>query len=381
MLTMNSVKILHCADLHIGAAESFLGARAESRRAETLITFEKIIATARDNAVSIILIAGDLFNSNNIEKSYVDRVFECFATIPNIKIVYAAGNHDPLNADSPFKKYAANLPQNLYVLDTKDDCIKFEDLNTCVYGKSFKEIYMKGEPRFSLITDPNCINLMCIHGDLRSDLGSDYNSITTEFIENSGIDYIALGHVHKRSDVVKTGNTYISYCGCPEGQGFDELGEKGIYLGEITKDDCLLQFIPTAKRMHITENIDISGLLASNEIANQIIETIKQKYGNSYAENLYKIILNGYVDESAVISVPEITSRLNGAVYFAKVKNKTEFKIDFEQLAQEQSLKGVFVKNMLAKIEAAQENEKALLKSALNLGIKAFAGEVSYDED
>lgn len=375
---MNSVKILHCADIHIGAAESFLGTRSDSRQAETLITFEKIINLAKENSVDVLLIAGDLFNSNTIEKTFVDRVFECFEAVPDIKIVYAAGNHDPLNSESPFKKYA--LPENLFVLDTKDCYVEFADLNTRVYGKSFKEVYMKGEPHFSITPDTNYINLMCIHGELRSDLGSDYNSITGDFIENSGMDYIALGHVHKRTDIGKIGDTYLSYCGCPEGQGFDELGEKGIYLGEISKGSCNLQFVPTAKRMHNAESIDISGLLTSNEIASHIIETVKQKYPDNFADNLYKIVLTGYVDETADISVPEITSRLNAAVYFAKVKNKTEIKLDFVSLSQEKTLKGVFVKNMLAKIESADEAEKERLKAALNMGLKAFGGEVSYDE-
>ena len=100
---MNTVKILHCADVHIGAAESSLGTLAESRRAETLITFEKIINLAKESQVNVLLIAGDLFNSNNVDKSFADRVFKCFASIPDVKIVYAAGNHDPLNADSPLK--------------------------------------------------------------------------------------------------------------------------------------------------------------------------------------------------------------------------------------------------------------------------------------
>ena len=160
---MNSVKILHCADLHIGAAESFLGSRAKSRQAETLITFEKIINLARENYVDILLIAGDLFNSNNIDKAFTDRVFECFEHIPQTKIVFAAGNHDPLNADSPFKKY--DLPENLYVLDTKDCFVEFSDLNTRVYGRSFKEVYVKGEPHFTLTPDSGFINIMCIHGE------------------------------------------------------------------------------------------------------------------------------------------------------------------------------------------------------------------------
>ena len=375
---MDSVKILHCADIHIGAAENFLSTRAESRRAETLITFEKIINLARESAVDILLIAGDLFNSNKIEKSLIDRVFECFASVPNIKIVYVAGNHDPLNSESPFKKYT--LPDNLFVLDTKDSFVEFRELNTRVYGKSFKEVYMQGQSRFALMPDQSFINLMCIHGELRSDLGSDYNSITSEFIENSGMDYIALGHVHKRTDIGKIGNTYVAYCGCPEGQGFDELGEKGVYMGEVSKGVCNLQFVPTAKRMHICENIDITGLKTSSEIADSIINHLKQKYSDSFSENLYKIILEGCLDDGINISLPEISSRLNDTVYFAKLRDKTEIKLDFEVVSKEPTLKGIFVKNMLSRIETANDSEKQLLKTALNIGLKAFNGEVSYDE-
>ena len=376
---MNAVKILHCADIHIGAAESSLGTLSGSRQAETLITFEKIINLAKQEQVNIMLIAGDLFNSNNVDKAFCDRVFECFATIPDINIVYAAGNHDPLNADSPFKKY--ELPKNLFVLDTVDDCVEFSELNTRVYGKSFKEVYMKGEERFSLEVDSNFINLMCIHGELRSDMGSDYNSITSGFIENSGMDYIALGHVHKRTDVGKIGNTYIAYCGCPEGQGFDELGEKGIYVGTVSKDECSLTFTPVAKRMHISENIDITGISNPSEIAERILEVVKQKYPDSYADNLYKIILTGEIPDGTVLSLAEISARLSGVLYFAKLRDKTEIKLDFESIAQENTLKGIFVKNMLKKLESATNEEKPLIKSALNIGIKAFSGEVNYDEN
>ena len=376
---MNSVKILHCADLHIGAAESSLGTLSTSRQAEALITFEKIIDLAKTNEVDILLIAGDLFNSNNTDKAFCSRVFECFALIPDTKIVFAAGNHDPLNADSPFKNY--ELPKNLYVLDTKDCFVEFGDINTRVYGKSFKEVYMQGVPRFSIMPDDNFVNIMCIHGELKSDLGSCYNSITSEFVENSGMDYIALGHIHKRTDIGKIGNTFVAYCGCPEGQGFDELGEKGVYLGEVSKQDCNLQFVRVAKRMHLAETVDISSLSNSNEIADCILQFVKAKYPDSFADNLYKIILTGSLEDGTVISLPEINARLNESLYFAKLRDKTEIKIDFSSLSQENTLKGIFVKNMLTRIENAEnEEEKERLKFALNIGIKAFSGEVNYDE-
>ncbi len=376
---MNKVKILHCADVHIGAAESFLGARAESRQAETLITFEKIIDIAKENDVQIMLISGDLFNSNNQPKSVIDRVFENFAKIENTKIIFCGGNHDPLNIDSPFKKY--ECPKNVYALDTKDSYFEFDELNTRVYGKSFKEVYMKGAARFSLTPSDDFINLMCIHGDLRNDLGSDYNSITSEFIESSGMDYIALGHIHKRTEVGKIGNTYLAYCGCPEGQGFDELKEKGIYLGEISKDGCNLRFVPTSKRMHICENVDISEASASSDIAEKVLNTLNQTYGDNFADNLYKIILTGEIDEDTDIRLPEIVSRLNDVLYFAKVRNKTVLKVDLHLLSKEKTLKGIFVKNMLNRISSANECDRARLEAALNMGLKAFSGEVSYDED
>lgn len=377
---MNSVKILHCADIHIGAALSYLGETAAQRKYETLLTFERIIDTAVTEGVKIIAAAGDIFDSNTVEDSFVNAVFEKIASVPEIKVVLALGNHDPLSSQSPFKN--RELPKNLFVLGAKDECITFDDLKTRVYGRSFDDVYLKGEEGFSITPEKDgYVNLMVLHGELRSDLNSNYNSVTANFIKESGMDYIALGHIHKRTEPQKIGDTYYAYCGCPEGQGFDELGEKGVYLGEVSKVDCNLQFIPTAKRMHLCESIDISGLLTSNKIATHIIDVIKQKYPDNFADNLYKFILTGYVDETADISIPQITSRINEVVYFAKIRNKSEIKVDFELLSQEKSLKGIFVKNMLEKINKADQPEKDRLKAALDLGLKAFSGEVQCDEN
>ena len=377
---MGTVKILHCADLHIGAAASFLGERAESRRFEALLTFERIVSLARQNDVKIILIAGDLLNSNSIEGSFCDRIFDAIASIPEIKVVFAAGNHDPLSSDSPFLKY--KIPENLYVLATNDDCKTFDDLGVRVYGRSFSEVYLKGESIFTLIPpQDNYINIMCQHGDLRGDATSNYNAISADFAEKSGMDYIALGHVHKASEVIKLGESYCAYCGCPEGQGFDELGEKGVYIGEIGKGVCDLTFVPCAKRMHLLESVDISGCDSTVSATEKIISVIREKYPDNYPENLYKIVLTGNVSADADISTTEIASRLGELVYFAKVRDKSEAIIDFELLSREKSLKGIFVKNMLSAIENADEKEKEKYKAALTLGLKAFSSEVYFDEN
>ncbi len=377
---MNSIKILHCADIHIGAAETFLGTRANKRRFETLFTFEKIIKLAIENDVRLLLIAGDLFDSNKIEDIFVERVFSAIENAKEIEFVFAAGNHDPLDSASPFVTRA--LPDNLHVLKTEDDCITFDAFSTRVYGRSFGEAYMRGQSYFPLVPPKDdYVNIMCIHGELRSDLGSDYNSITPGFIKSCGMDYIALGHVHKRTEVSLVGKTYCAYCGCPEGQGFDELDKKGVYIGEVSKGNCAFNFVPVSNRLHICENIDVSSVTQSSEIAVLIINTLMQKYGEDYGQNLYKIILTGQLDESIEISVDELCGRVANDVFFVKIKDKTEIKVNLEELSNEATLKGVFVKNMLEAISNAPEDKKATYKYALQLGLRAFRSEVTFNED
>lgn len=370
---MNNVKILHTADIHIGATDAFLGTNAQYRRFETLMTFEKIIDTAAENNVQLIAVAGDLFDNDNPESVFVDAVFKKIADC-GIKVVYCAGNHDPLYANSPF--ITRSLPENLYVLGNSDQCITFDDIKVRVYGRSFDSVYLKGEEEFTLeVPKDDFINIMVQHGELKGDLSSDYNSITPKFVKKSGMDYIALGHIHKRTPVGKIDNTSFAYCGCPEGQGFDELDQKGVYMGTVSKGKCDLEFIPVSKREHIHQKIDITDI---NDIASHVLGVLSEKFEN-YGDNLYKIELIGEIDPDFELNIPEITTRLSEKLYFVKVKDSTEYKIDLELLAKDPSLKGIFVKNMLEKMEHAENKE--IYKKALKIGLKAFNSEVNYIED
>lgn len=371
---MNSVKILHTADIHIGARDAFLGANADSRRFETLLTFENIIDLAVKEDVKILAIAGDLFDSDSPESEFINAVFRKIESIPQIKVVYCAGNHDPLNTNSPFAQNS--LPKNLYILPENDTCFCFDDLKVRVCGRSFVNSHLQAKEEFSLsVPQDDYINIMVQHGELKSDLNSDYNAITPKFIKKSGMDYIALGHVHKHTPIGKIENTSFAYCGCPEGQGFDELDQKGVYLGEVKKGEVNLKFIPVSKRQHIHEKVDVTNV---TDICAHVLAVLEQTHEN-FADNLYKIELVGEITEDFNLNLAEITTRLSERLYFVKLKDSTEYKLDLETLSKEASLKGVFVKKMLERIGSQQENEQ--LKKALKIGLKAFNSEVKYNED
>ncbi len=379
LVLSEKLRILHTADLHLGSSVSGLGALGNTRKAELNITADNIFKICRANKIDLLLLAGDVFENNSVDENCVSAFLSLCEKTPDTYVFVAAGNHDPLTSDSPFLKY--NLPSNLTVLGDRDECITLADKKVRIYGKSFGSVYMAGCDRFSIVPeDDDFINIMVLHGDISSDKSGVYNPISIDFLENSKMDYVALGHVHEFSGIKKAGLTYYAYPGTPEPHGFDELGSCGVICGEIGKNYCNLSFVETAKRTYRYEKIDIGAANNNSEIAQIITSVLLKKYGNKYTENLYKIELEGQVDEHLKINCSEITSRLCENVFFAKVKDKTEIKIDLSLLAKENTLRGKFVKIMLEK--SAAEPEKAeQIHRALNIGLKAFNSEVKFSEN
>lgn len=372
---MNTIRILHTADLHIGAECSYLGTSAPKRQYEVLLTFEKIISLCNENNVDLLVIAGDLLDSNHIDKALEDGVFKAFESLGNTRAVIALGNHDPFTADSPFKNRA--LPENVFVLPCEDSVISFDDLHCRIYGASFDGVYNSGKNRFELnAPQDDYFNLCVIHGETRSDLGGNYRPITPEYVKTSGMDYIALGHVHARSPVQYVGTTALAYCGCPEGQGFDESGAKGVYMGEVSKGNINLEFIPTALRTHVRLDVDITD---KEDIFEEILSAVKNT--PDYSENYFRITLKGKRTSDKGIDLNSLVARLSPLVGFVKIKDKTTAGVDYKELATEKNLKGYFTAIMLSKIENAQEGEKEKMINALELGLKAFGEEVDFNED
>lgn len=372
---MRTVTFLHCADIHIGAAAGFLGEKAAGRRAETLITFEKIMKLAAERNVDFVLIAGDLFDSNRIDTAFSDAAFEAIRAC-GLPVIAVAGNHDPLSADSPFKRH---IPDNLCVLGEEDCAVEIPNAPVKIFGRSFTGTYLAGEERFPLAPSPEKYNILLLHGDLNG--SQSYNPITSGFIESCGMDYLALGHIHAASGALRAGKTVFAYSGCPEGQGFDETGEKGVYIGTLGENGCELEFVPICKRRLESVNIDISDCENQAQLMPKVTAELLRRFGEDYRNNLYKIILVGALEEGFSVNTAELSERLSQEVYFAKVRDKTTVRADLSAIAMNNDLMGIFVKKMLERASSADAEERRKITAALDIGLRAFHSEVNYRED
>ncbi len=376
---MNTVKILHAADCHIGSSRSYL---SEKSSFEIKNTFYKIINMCKTESIDFLLIAGDLFETPFPSADDVADVIHMFSQIPDTIIAIVSGNHDYACLGSVYLKH--NFPENVRIFTSFVEYFDFPEKNVRLWGAGFTDRF----ENLSLLSATNdlpadMINICIMHGELLGDLSeSCYNPISVKQIENCGFDYLALGHIHKRTEILKSGNTYYSYCGCPDGKGFDEDGSKGIYIGELGKGSCQLEYRELSSRKYIFERFDVSSLSSSIQIAEKILEFLKDKYSDSFGDNLYRLTLFGCVDSDVIINLNSIKAFLADYLSYCDVFDETE--LDFNSIcsfADETSLKGIFVKKMLSKLENASDIEAENIQNALKLGLLAFEREVKLNDN
>lgn len=367
----NKLRIVHTADIHFDAPFSSLDASlARQRKNELKQSFETIIETVKTKNADLLVIAGDLFDSENTNHLTVEFINSMFSRIPDTYIFISAGNHDPKTQTSYYNML--DLRENVHIFSGEFEKISIDALDLDVYGISFTSAFAQGLG-LPKVQNAQKTNLLVMHADTQTDSG--YNSVSAADIENSGFDYVALGHIHQPVISQKIGLTPWAYCGTPEPKGFDETGDKGVLYVEIEKPSVSIEFVKTCKRNYYTEQVDVSGAENHREIAEMASSRITDGHG------LYKIVLTG--ETALSVSTQYISDALTGKCFFAKVYDKTLPLTDYKKYANTNTLKGLFVKLMLEKIEKCKDDaERQICTDALKTGFDVLDGkEVSVIED
>lgn len=352
---MNGIKIMHCADLHLGAELSSLGRQAGERRGELLSALGNITAECKKRGTELLLIAGDLFDTQTVSDELFETVKSYFASIPDTAVAVVSGNHDFLCANSPYYK---EWSENVHIFKNAETV---EIKGVKVTGIPFTSAYSDG---FSLPRATDGINILLMHADTD---GGPYNPVTPQALFATGMDYIALGHVHKTSGLQKSGNVTFAYSGCPEPMGFDELGKKGVLCGTVYKNRAELEFLPLALR----EYKEIL-LNAADTDGNSALLQLAEKTLCGEENNFIKLCITGECDFSPDIHY--LSAELSKKAYYLKVRDNTYPRENLELLKNEQTLKGIFVRKMLKRIETGQSDEREILSAALRLGLNALGG-------
>ena len=357
------MKFVHIADMHLDTPFRMLSDRAdlgEIRRLDQRKAFKKMIEYIKQNEIPYLFIAGDLYDNEYIRESTIEYINNLFKEIPNTKIYITPGNHDPYIKKSYYETFSWN--ENVKIFTGKIEKVENEEF--ILYGYGFEDFYDNNSKIEEMqLENKEKINILLTHSNLD---GSDkteryYNNLSSKKIKEIGFDYIALGHIHKRNIEE---NINIIYPGSTISLGFDELGEHGMVVGNLEKGNLDLEFITLDEKEFKELELDISEIETIEELLQKVDEI-------SIEENkLYKIILKG--KRNFEINLYKLIKMIEKKEII-KIKDKTTLGYNIEKLSQEKTtLRGIYVKEILDKIENEPEN-KEMLEKALEIGLEVLS--------
>lgn len=354
------IKLLHAADLHLDSPFSALAPQqAAERRATQRAQLAQIVSLCNEEECDLLLLAGDLFDSDNAFADTTEALVRALRAC-RAQVLIAPGNHDYFSVRSPYALTA--WPDNVHIFrENAIDSVVFPELGCEVYGAAFTAPDAPALLEGFHVRDEGLLNLMVLHGDV-STPGSPYNAISRAQIERSGLDYLALGHIHAQQMPVQLGRTFYAWPGCPMGRGFDETGEKGVLLGTLAAGRCEMRFQPLPGPRY-----EILRVAAGDDPEAAVRAAMPEGADALIA----RVILTGEADE---IDVRALHRALASAFYALTIRDETVPRRDLWADLGDDTLRGLFLRELKNAMEQAPEAERAHYALAARLGLDIMDG-------
>ena len=366
------LRILHTADIHLGARFSGLGNKGISQRQQLKATFRNVIATAVDERVSIVLVAGDLFDANQQPQPSVDLVVEQFNLLKehNIPVCLIPGTHDPLDSSSIYRKvdFEGRCANVKIFAEEHISYKEYPDLDLTVYGKPnlSNRSYVSPLKGLKPLTSSK-FHVAMAHGSfyIPEKTAEDDHVFRLEEIRSSGMTYLALGHWHEVYACSE--NPPAWYSGPPE--WIPNQRKRGAVLLVSLLDSGGVNVEPRelGLRDYDELEIDVSGI--------QDRAALEVRISEGASQNLVrKVTLRGLGDAGLIVNSDELETELGEAFFHLSVTDKSHPKLAEVTEDGERLVRNRFIKLMNERIENSEGEEKDIAENALQYGIALLDG-------
>jgi DNA repair exonuclease SbcCD nuclease subunit len=242
------VSFVHTADWQLGMTRHFLDGEAQARFSEARIeTIRKIGHLADLKDCSFVVVCGDVFETNHVERQVIVRALDAMAETPDVGFFLLPGNHDPLNASSVFRSatFVDHCPGNVTVLDFEG--ITDASPGVCLVSAPWtSKAPLEDLVQRAISNAPagDEVRIVVGHGAVDSLSPDDANPAVIGLgnleiaIGNGGVQYVALGDRHSTTSVGESGR--IWYSGAPEPTAFREIDPGNVLVVEIGGDEIVV---------------------------------------------------------------------------------------------------------------------------------------------
>ena len=351
------MKLLHSADWHLGAPlllrDPEQAQRLRHAQMELPVT---ISGLCREHDCQLLLLSGDLFDGT-CSRDVVQTVKQALEDV-RIPVFISPGNHDCVTDQSPWKTEL--WPSNVHIfLRPEITSVALPELDCRVYGAGYQQMDCPGLLEGFRAQQEERYAIGVLHGD-PTQLSAPYCPITAPQVAQSGLSYLALGHIHKTGSF-RAGDTLCAWPGCPMGRGYDEQGEKGVLLVTLG-DDAQSRFLP----LNMPRFYDLQTPAGEDPV--QAVSALLPPAGS---EDFYRITLTGpcepFDPEALVSQFPQVPQLV--------LRDKTTPPTDVWGSAGEDTFEGRYFRLLHDSMENADPDSQRLYRLAATISRQILDGQ------
>jgi len=385
------LRLLHTADVHLGARHADLGEQAAAQRERQFAAFKAAVDLAIAERVDIVLIAGDLFDSNTQPRRSVERVAAELKRLVAAKIrtVVIPGTHDVYDRASLYRVHdlatmaGSTVDDDLVTVLTPDrPSVHLKACDVVVHGPVFATKRAPYSPLRDLKVTPGEVatwSVAMVHGSLAIPDRTDRDEVvvTRAEIEASGLDYLALGHWHSAQQG-KAGSTTYAYSGAPEPVAVTQDGAGKVLLIALDEVAGVRSVTIEERTVGRTrfEKLDVDA----STLADQP-ELVKLLAARADPDLVLDVRLTGVRPDELDVSTDEVEDQLKGNFLKVRVRDASVPALTKGNLPSPDTIPGAFIRDVegrIAELEA-EGSEPAIaeateLRDVLRLGRLLLAG-------
>jgi len=255
------VRFVHSSDWQLGMRPHLLDeGRAELFGQARLDAVRKLGQLAAQRDCEFVVVAGDVFESNQVDRRTIAQGLDAMASIP-VPTYLLPGNHDPLDPGSVYRSetFRSRRPANVTVLE-RPGLVEVRpglELVAVPWPSKRPPIDLVAQACRQLV--PAGLRILVGHGAVSSFEVSRDNPATIqlealeEAVASGRLHYAALGDCHSVTEVV----TRIWYSGSPEATDFGETDSGRALVVELDEQSCSVEPVPIGTWRFVRQDFDL----------------------------------------------------------------------------------------------------------------------------
>jgi len=345
---------------------------ASRRREELRSVLRRIVDLALERNIDAVTVGGDLYEHDRVTLDTGRFIVSQFERLAPRPVLIAPGNHDRYVPDSLYRRL--HWPGNVHIFDSMQwQPVALAD-SVAVWGVGHNSPAVRDNLLRDLQLDRSETAIALLHGSDVSavpERKAAHCPFEVSDVERCGAAFLLLGHYHSMR-LSPAHSPLYGYPGNPEPLGFDEAGPHYVLLLSVGEHGATAEPVQINEVFYRTERIDVVGMSTSD----QVREAIARLAGESPpTADIVRMLLVGQAEPELDVNLAGLLSATVDHFRYLEIADQTQVAFNLEEMREETTTRGAFVRLMQERIDRAQGSEKEILENALRYGLQAFSGQ------